>query len=85
MGRWLTNTAAPSNPSIKFIQILSTRCIQNYPDANLPTIILYRHGAVQKQILHADIQMIEALIEQIKEAEVESAAAKNENDEQHEQ
>lgn len=69
LAKWLTKHAAPSNPSIKFIQILSTRCIQNYPDANLPTILLYRLGAVQKQILQADIIKTQELINQILETE----------------
>jgi len=69
LAKWLTTEAAPSNPSIKFVQILSTRCIQNYPDANLPTILLYRLGTVQKQLLHADITRTQELILQIIEAE----------------
>lgn len=73
LGKWLTQHAAPSNPSIKFVQILSTRCIQNYPDANLPTILLYRLGNVQKQLLRADATKTQELIDQILEAEKEQA------------
>lgn len=69
LAKWLAQQAAPSNPSLKFVQILSTRCIQNYPDANLPTILLYRLGGVQKQLLHADIAKTQQLIDQVLEAE----------------
>ena len=71
LARWLTQHAAPSNPTIKFVQIQSTRCIQNYPDENLPTILLYRLGNVQKQILNADPMKTKELIDQILEAEKE--------------
>jgi hypothetical protein len=73
LAKWLSQTAAPSNPSIKFVQIVSTRCIPNYPDANLPTILLYRLGAVQKQVLQADILKTQQLIEQVLEAELEQS------------
>ena len=67
LGKWLAQHAAPANPSLKFVQILSTRCIQNYPDANLPTILLYRLGGVQ-----ADALKTQALIGQVLEAEKET-------------
>ena len=72
LGKWLAQHAAPANPSLKFVQILSTRCIQNYPDANLPTILLYRLGGVQKQVLQADALKTQALIGQVLEAEKET-------------
>ena len=71
LARWLAQTGAPSNPSIKFVQILSTRCIQNYPDANLPTLLLYRLGGIQKQVLQADVSRAQEIIEQVIEAEAE--------------
>ena len=83
MAKWLSQVAAPSNPSIKFVQMVSTRCIPNYPDANLPTILLYRLGAVQKQVLQADILKTQQLIEQVLEAEreqQEKAQAAHNND-----
>jgi len=69
LAKWLTQHAAPAHPSLKFVQILSTRCIQNYPDANLPTVLLYRLGGVQKQLRHADILKTQGLIDQVIEAE----------------
>ncbi|XP_047313148.1 phosducin-like protein 3 [Impatiens glandulifera] len=34
-------------PSTKFIKIISTDCIPNYPDQNLPTLLVYNNGAVK--------------------------------------
>ena len=34
---------------IKFTKIISTECISDFPDSNLPTIILYSNSAVEKQ------------------------------------
>lgn len=81
LAKWLANEASPSNPSIKFVQILSTRCIQNYPDTNLPTILLYRLGTVQKQVLQADITKTQELIDQILEAEKEQKSITTQEDE----
>lgn len=69
LGKWLNQSAAPSNPTIKFVQILSTRCIPNYPDSNLPTVLLYRLGALQKRVLGADAHKVQELIDQIIEIE----------------
>lgn len=81
LAKWLATEAAPSNPSIKFVQILSTRCIQKYPDANLPTILLYRLGTVQKQVLQADITKTQELIDQILEAEKEQKSKTKQEEE----
>ncbi|XP_010551933.1 PREDICTED: phosducin-like protein 3 [Tarenaya hassleriana] len=34
-------------PATKFVKIISTDCIPNYPDRNLPTLLVYHHGAVK--------------------------------------
>ncbi|KAK1423243.1 hypothetical protein QVD17_18540 [Tagetes erecta] len=34
-------------PSTKFVKIVSTDCIPNYPDCNLPTVLVYNNGAVK--------------------------------------
>nr|XP_043606328.1 phosducin-like protein 3 [Erigeron canadensis]XP_043606329.1 phosducin-like protein 3 [Erigeron canadensis] len=31
----------------KFVKIISTECIPNYPDCNLPTVLVYNNGAVK--------------------------------------
>ncbi|XP_031552911.1 phosducin-like protein 3 [Actinia tenebrosa] len=36
-------------PATKFIKSISTLCIQNYPDKNLPTIFVYYNGDLKKQ------------------------------------
>ncbi|XP_041005532.1 phosducin-like protein 3 [Juglans microcarpa x Juglans regia] len=33
--------------STKFVKIISTDCIPNYPDRNLPTLLVYNNGAVK--------------------------------------
>ncbi|KAF2305981.1 hypothetical protein GH714_009243 [Hevea brasiliensis] len=34
-------------PATKFVKIISTDCIPNYPDRNLPTMLVYNNGAVK--------------------------------------
>lgn len=34
-------------PSTKFVKIISTDCIPNYPDRNLPTLLVYNNSAVK--------------------------------------
>ncbi|KAE8701787.1 Thioredoxin superfamily protein isoform 2 [Hibiscus syriacus] len=34
-------------PATKFVKIISTECIPNYPDRNLPTLLVYNSGAVK--------------------------------------
>lgn len=34
-------------PATKFVKIISTDCIPNYPDRNLPTLLVYSNGAVK--------------------------------------
>ncbi|KAK8710290.1 hypothetical protein V6N13_145622 [Hibiscus sabdariffa] len=34
-------------PATKFVKIISTDCIPNYPDRNLPTLLVYNSGAVK--------------------------------------
>lgn len=34
-------------PATKFVKIISTDCIPNYPDCNLPTLLVYHHGAIK--------------------------------------
>ena len=38
-------------PSVKFIKSISTTCIPNYPDNNLPTIFVYYEGELKNQIV----------------------------------
>ncbi|KAM7509248.1 hypothetical protein LguiA_019701 [Lonicera macranthoides] len=38
---------ATKYPSTKFVKIISVDCIPNYPDRNLPTLLVYNNGAVK--------------------------------------
>lgn len=38
-------------PDVKFLKSISTTCIPNYPDKNLPTIFVYYEGNMKAQIL----------------------------------
>ena len=38
---------APRYPATKFVKIISTDCIPNYPDRNVPTILVYNNSAVK--------------------------------------
>ncbi|CED82494.1 Conserved phosducin-like protein [Phaffia rhodozyma] len=42
---------APRYPRTKFISIIGNKCIENYPDRLLPTLIVYRKGEVTGQIV----------------------------------
>ena len=38
-------------PQTKFIKSVSSLCIPNYPDKNLPTIFIYCEGDMKKQYI----------------------------------
>lgn len=38
-------------PTTKFIKAISTTCIPNYPDQNVPSIFIYHEGQIKKQII----------------------------------
>lgn len=38
-------------PNTRFVKIISTSCIPNYPDQNLPTILLYHNRACVKHLV----------------------------------
>ncbi|CAN4118427.1 unnamed protein product [Withania somnifera] len=38
---------ATKYPVTKFVKIISTDCIPNYPDCNLPTVLVYNNGALK--------------------------------------
>lgn len=37
-------------PAAKFLKSISTTCIPNYPDRNLPTIFVYHEGKMKGQL-----------------------------------
>jgi phosducin len=38
-------------PMTKFVKIVSTEAIPNYPDRHLPTLLIYKEGDMKKQIV----------------------------------
>lgn len=42
---------ASKYPSTKFVSIVGNQCIPNYPDHNLPTLLIYRGGELRRQIV----------------------------------
>lgn len=42
---------ASKYPTVKFLKAISTTCVPNYPDKNLPTIFVYFEGSLKKQII----------------------------------
>lgn len=38
-------------PGTKFVKMISTDCIKNYPDKNLPTIIVYNKSKVKASLV----------------------------------
>jgi len=45
------NRLAPRFPETKFLRAISTTCIPNYPDKNLPTIFVYKEGTMKSQLV----------------------------------
>ncbi|XP_025406518.1 viral IAP-associated factor homolog [Sipha flava] len=45
------NHLARKFPATKFVKSISTTCIPNYPDANLPTIFIYNEGDLKQQLV----------------------------------
>jgi hypothetical protein len=42
---------AAKYPSSKYVKIISTDCIPNYPDQNLPTVLVYSGGACKHNLV----------------------------------
>lgn len=40
-------------PATKFLRAISTTCIPNFPDANLPTVFVYKGGEMKRQMVGA--------------------------------
>ncbi|SNX81939.1 related to phosducin homolog, likely to be involved in regulation of pheromone response [Melanopsichium pennsylvanicum] len=45
------DTLAAKYPTTKFVSIVGDQCIPNYPDRNLPTLLIYRNGELHRQIV----------------------------------
>lgn len=49
--RALLQQVASDYPGTKFVSIIGNHCIPNYPDRNLPTLLIYGHGDLRKQLV----------------------------------
>lgn len=49
------NQLAPKFRTTKFLRSVSSNCIPNYPDQNLPTIFVYRDGQLKKQFVGPNV------------------------------
>lgn len=47
----LFQTEAPKFPEIKFVEIPANRAIENYPEDNSPTLLVYHNGDVVKNLI----------------------------------
>ncbi|KAI5816317.1 thioredoxin-like protein [Pyronema omphalodes] len=47
----LFREAAPVFRDIKFCEIIGNKCIENYPESNCPTILVYKDGEVLKNLI----------------------------------
>ena len=56
MNELMTRMAA-KYPLIKFVKIVATRCIENFPDSKLPCLIVYKEGKMTNNITNVDIEM----------------------------
>lgn len=45
------STLAAKFPCVKFVKSISTTCIPNYPDKNLPTVFVYFENQLKTQII----------------------------------
>ncbi|KAF9162293.1 hypothetical protein DFQ27_007611 [Actinomortierella ambigua] len=46
-------TVAARNQATKFVKIIGDQCIPNYPDRNMPTLLIYGHGDMKTQLVGA--------------------------------
>jgi hypothetical protein len=47
----LWRQAAAKYPEVKFCEILGNMCIENYPEKNCPTILVYKDGDLSKNLV----------------------------------
>ena len=44
-------TLAEKHKATKFVKIIGDHCIPNYPDKNLPSLLIYGYGDLQQQLV----------------------------------
>ncbi|EAL20139.1 hypothetical protein CNBF2160 [Cryptococcus deneoformans B-3501A] len=78
----LLNQAAAAHPSTKFLSIPAGLCIPNYPDKNVPTLLIYRNGEMVGNVvagmglkgMKTTVRDLEGLLLYFKAVEKPSAA-----------
>jgi hypothetical protein len=50
----LFRQAAQKYPDVKFCEIVGNRCIENYPEKNCPTILVYKEGDLAKNLIRLE-------------------------------
>jgi len=56
-------TLAHAQTTVKFVMIAAQSAIPNWPDANLPSLFLYRHGRMQHELLRLPVDTSVAQLE----------------------
>lgn len=49
--RQILNLLSPLHPLTRFLCIQGDQCIPNYPDKNIPTLLMYRNGDCLGQVV----------------------------------
>lgn len=49
--RQILNLLSPLHPLTRFLSIQGDQCIPNYPDKNIPTLLMYRNGDCLGQVV----------------------------------
>lgn len=47
----ILNVLAQKHRSVKFLKIVATRCIEGYPEKNIPTLLVYANGDLKGQLV----------------------------------
>jgi hypothetical protein len=47
----LLRQVAERHRAVKFVRILSTDCVENWPDSRVPCLLLYRDGTMQRELV----------------------------------
>ncbi|KAJ1543718.1 hypothetical protein HK096_008186 [Nowakowskiella sp. JEL0078] len=42
---------AKRHPTVKFVKIVADRCVEGYPDENVPTVLVYALGELKRQVI----------------------------------
>lgn len=60
----ITKELAADHPATKFVLIPSHSAISDWPDANLPSLFLYRHGTMQHELTRLPVDLTREQLEE---------------------